>query len=103
VTRRFTQQRYWLKLTDHLMEKYTPDAPSNDVDRTLSAVTQDIKDRVFAHACLDWEHSMRPKEKLRLYLEANEDMEFKPYLEGYLDMGTNSCSDSGRVTLPLMA
>ena len=65
-----------------------PGAPIGNVDRTMSDVTQDIKDRVFAHACLDWERSMRPKEKLRLYLEANEDMEFKPYLKGHLDMGT---------------
>jgi hypothetical protein len=48
----------------------------------------DVKDRVYAHECLAWEMNMRGKEKLALYLDANEGMDFKDYLKGHLTLGT---------------
>jgi hypothetical protein len=85
-TQRGRQTQLWLQCTQKLKDKYIP---SLDL-RACSAsnVSQAVEDAVMAHESLHLDIAMRTKPKLHLLAEANEGIEFKPYLRGRLDFGT---------------
>jgi len=76
----------WTQVTNNLAAKYLPDV---DISGNMSEAeyVQRMTDSVHAHLHLDWELGMRGKEKLQIYLQANEGIEFKPYLKGTLTVG----------------
>jgi len=76
----------WAKVASKLAAKYVPDVDTSG-NMSESEYVQRVTDCVRAHLHLDWELGMRGKAKLQLYLQANEGIEFKPYLKGPLTTG----------------
>jgi hypothetical protein len=80
------QPKVWSCMMSDLLKKYLPHVDVQLLEEP--SYMQQVKDCVYAHESLNWEVIMRGKEKLQLYLDANEAIEFKPYLKGFLYLGT---------------
>ena len=85
-TRRGRQIPMWSKRVSDLYNKFTPDAQL-DANITEKQYIQLIHDSVAAHEQYQRDMSMRSKPKLDLFLRANDNTEFKPYLRGPLTLG----------------
>ncbi len=78
----------WTKVVGNLANKYSLDTPENHA-LSDERYAQLVKDTVAAHEHVARDISMRGKPKLELFLQANENMEFKPYLFGPTSFGTS--------------
>ena len=80
------QTPMWTKLVEDLVNKYALDTPHVQglADKQYDQL---VKDSVAAHEHVARDISMRGKPKLELFLQANENMELKPYLSGPLSLG----------------
>jgi len=81
------QTPMWTKVVGDLAKKYALDTADHNAlpDKQYAQL---VKDSVAAHEHVARDVSMRGKPKLELFLQANESMEFKPYLFGPLSLGT---------------
>jgi hypothetical protein len=85
-TQRGRQTQMWSQYTQKLKDKYIPAIDLRAC--SASHVSQAVEDAVMAHESLHLDITMRTKPKLHLLAEANEGIDFKPYLRGRLDFGT---------------